>query len=108
MVFFLLLSKDSELKGRNMLIRADRENGIGPGSGKKGKGKALPAEAAARQVYVGNLSWKTSWRGLKEHCESIGPVEYCDVLVDRDGRSAGAGLVRFSEDESAAKAIAVI
>lgn len=99
--------KDSELKGRPLLIRADRENGIGPGSGKgKGKGgKPLPEEMAEKQVYVGNLSWKTNWRSLKEHCEKIGTVDYCDILVDKDGRSAGAGLVRFQELEDSKRAI---
>lgn len=98
--------KDTELNGRPLLIRADRENGQGPGS-RKGKGKSapLPEDKADKQVYIGNLSWKTSWRGLKTFCEdNFGSVEYCDILVDKEGRSAGAGLVRFHEQADADKA----
>lgn len=100
--------KDSDLNGRPLMIRADRENGQGPGSGKKGAkgaGKSLPEDKADKQVYIGNLSWKTSWKELKSFCEEhIGPVEYCDILVDKDGRSGGAGLVRFVEQADADKA----
>lgn len=97
--------KDSELKGRPLLIRADRENGTGPGSVRKGGKGTLPDEIADKQIYISNLSWKTTWKGLKSFCEEkIGPVAYCDVLANSDGRSAGSGVVRFVEQSDAEKA----
>ncbi len=43
--------------------------------------------------------------GLKDHMKEVGDVEYCDVLVGKDGRSNGSGLVRFATAEQAEKAI---
>lgn len=46
-----------------------------PGSVGKGKGKALPEDKAACQVFVGNLSFRTSWQDLKDHFKHIGDIE---------------------------------
>lgn len=73
--------------------------------GDKGKGKG-DIEADGRQVYVGNLSWETSWQDLKDHMATIGDVEYCDLLYKWDGWSSGAGLVRFKDQSDAEKAVA--
>ena len=34
----------------------------------------------ARRVYVGNLSWQTSWQTLKDRFSEVGNVRYSDVL----------------------------
>ena len=59
-------------------------------------------------MYVGNLSYRTSWQDLKDHFRQCGDIEYCDILADRSEgmiRSAGAGLIRFKTPEQAKVAI---
>ena len=59
----------------------------------------------SNRVYVGNLSWGTSWQDLKDHMREVGDVQYAKVLQDRDGRSKGCGIVEFETPEGAAEAI---
>eukprot|EP00580_Thalassiosira_gravida_P019677 CAMPEP_0201671736 /NCGR_PEP_ID=MMETSP0494-20130426/30511_1 /ASSEMBLY_ACC=CAM_ASM_000839 /TAXON_ID=420259 /ORGANISM="Thalassiosira gravida, Strain GMp14c1" /LENGTH=87 /DNA_ID=CAMNT_0048153187 /DNA_START=93 /DNA_END=353 /DNA_ORIENTATION=- len=59
----------------------------------------------SNRVYVGNLSWSTSWQDLKDHMRDAGEVQYAKVLQDRDGRSKGCGIVEFTSVEGAADAI---
>jgi RNA recognition motif-containing protein len=59
----------------------------------------------SNRVYVGNLSWSTSWQDLKDHMRDVGDVQYAKVLQDRDGRSKGCGIVEFTTVEGAADAI---
>ena len=112
---------DVELQGRPIFIREDKENGEGPGSkgyekgkggGKgpreKGKGKGKYGggkggegngkDADRRQLYVGNLSFDTSWQNLKDHMSQCGDVEYADV-------GKGWGLVRFARRGDAENAM---
>ncbi len=60
---FKFNTDDRELKGRQIFLREDKEGGKGPGSKGKGKGKPLSDDQAQRQVFVGNMSWKTTWKG---------------------------------------------
>ncbi|EGD73953.1 hypothetical protein PTSG_05647 [Salpingoeca rosetta] len=57
-------------------------------------------------VYVGNLSWSTTWPRLKEFMSEIGHVAFADVLRDMNGRSKGCGIVVFGDVETANRAIA--
>jgi len=57
-----------------------------------------------RRVYVGNLSYRTSWQNLKDHFKTIGTVLYADVLTDHRG-SKGCGIVEYENKEDAARAI---
>lgn len=59
----------------------------------------------SNRVYVGNLSWATSWQDLKDHMRDAGDVQYAKVLQDRDGRSKGCGIVEFTTVEGAKDAI---
>lgn len=59
----------------------------------------------SNRVYVGNLSWSTSWQDLKDHMREVGDVQYAKILQDRDGRSKGCGIVEFTSAEGAADAI---
>lgn len=60
----------------------------------------------ARRVYVGNLSWRTSWQDLKDHFKEAGNVVYADVLREPGSdRSKGCGIVEFETPEEAARAI---
>eukprot|EP00451_Oxyrrhis_marina_P003574 CAMPEP_0204254096 /NCGR_PEP_ID=MMETSP0468-20130131/2352_1 /ASSEMBLY_ACC=CAM_ASM_000383 /TAXON_ID=2969 /ORGANISM="Oxyrrhis marina" /LENGTH=276 /DNA_ID=CAMNT_0051227803 /DNA_START=38 /DNA_END=868 /DNA_ORIENTATION=- len=66
-----------------------------------------------RRVYVGNLSYRTSWMTLKDVFRAeCGPVLRCDVAVDESklmpgGRpcSKGWGIVEFESELDAAKAL---
>jgi RNA recognition motif-containing protein len=48
----------------------------------------------ARRVYVGNLSYRTSWQDLKDHFGQVGTVRYADVL--REGGPSGRSKVSGS------------
>eukprot|EP01098_Paradermamoeba_levis_P004761 TRINITY_DN2032_c0_g1_i1.p1 TRINITY_DN2032_c0_g1~~TRINITY_DN2032_c0_g1_i1.p1 ORF type:complete len:308 (+),score=91.65 TRINITY_DN2032_c0_g1_i1:191-1114(+) len=60
---------------------------------------------AGRQVFVGNLSYKTSWQDLKDLFKQYGNVLHADVATTRDGLSKGRGLVLFENAAEAANAI---
>jgi len=59
----------------------------------------------SNRVYVGNLSWQTSWQDLKDHMRSCGNVVYADIFQDESGRSKGCGIVEYSNREDALQAI---
>jgi len=111
---------DTELKGRKIFVREDREDGNkrGGGGGRGGgapapadKGgddsndAAAPSESSGCQLFIGNLSWETGWQDLKDHFRQIGEVERADVAVGRDGRKKGFGFIRFGNADDASKAI---
>jgi len=75
----------------------DRRPGPVSGSGSGSGG--------ARQVYVSNLPWSTSWQDLKDLFRPCGSVMRADVLLDSEGRSKGAGVVLFDSPADARKAI---
>jgi len=90
------------------------------GRGGKGGGRGLPRGQkrnrgddsgpiqVGRRIYVGNLSWKTTWMDLKDHFRQVGTVAYADVMReggDQNGRSRGCGIVEFERAEEAAAAI---
>ncbi|KAF9311743.1 hypothetical protein BG003_007060 [Podila horticola] len=58
-----------------------------------------------RRVYVGNLSYDVKWTNLKDFMREIGPVAHADVLLGRDGRSKGCGVVEYQNPEDAQTAI---
>jgi len=117
---------DSELDGRPVFVREDREDyelkaaGIVPLYGGGGGGAAAAGGGGARahhapraggggaamhggsrRVFVSNLAWTTSWQNLKDHFRSAGTVVYADVMMEPSGRSKGFGIVEF---ETAAEA----
>ena len=122
---------DTELKGRKIFVREDREDGKRGGGGApnrpppQDKKDPTPAEGASSgdaapaadstsapsdkvegsQLFIGNLSWDTTWQELKDHFGSCGTVEYSNVAIGRDGRKKGFGFVRFATKEEADVAI---
>ena len=56
-------------------------------------------------MYVGNLSYETTWQELKDRFRAAGGVVHADVVVDSEGRSRGFGTVLFGSTREAAKAI---
>lgn len=57
------------------------------------------------RVYVGNLSWQSSWQDLKDHMRQAGNVVYADVFTDDNQRSKGCGIVEYANPEEAQNAI---
>lgn len=110
--------QDTELKGRPIRLREDKVAGggyrsdRGPRGGRGGRGgrsggRGFSDEPASKgtQLYVGNLSYNTTWQDLKEHFKQAGDVVRADVKTSDNGRSKGFGIVRFSSPEDAEAAI---
>ena len=64
-----------------------------------------PESKNSCQLFVGNLSFKTSWQELKDHFRKCGQVDHADVIEGPDGRKRGFGTVRFSNIRDAERAI---
>lgn len=118
---------NTELKGRMIFVREDREAGGGggyaPGLGGKGssfggKGgaqaykptsrvsQAIRREAPADcKVFVGQLPWSIKWQALKDMCKAYGEIRRADVEEDMDGRSKGYGTVVFANADDASACI---
>jgi len=81
---------------RRQRSRSPGRRGSSPGRTRSGSGGA--------RVYVGNLSYETTWQSLKDHMGTIGRVNHADVIMNSDGRSAGGGIVEyvFASDAQAA------
>jgi RNA recognition motif-containing protein len=99
----------------DLMVGEPRGGGAGGGRGGRGQ-KRRPREnndgdgtiRVGRRVYVGNLSWKTTWQVLKDHFRNCGTVVYADVMREgggETGRSRGCGIVEFDQAEEAAAAI---
>ena len=44
------------------------------------------------KVFVGNLSFQTTWQNLKDYMRKIGKVIYAEVFTNNYGKSRGCGL----------------
>lgn len=96
------------------VIRTDdrpRRKGSGKTTGgcgsraEKGGGGNRGSVRVGKRVYVGNLSYSTSWQDLKDHFRKVGNVVYSNVMENEDGRKKGCGIVEFEKPEEAASAI---
>lgn len=119
--------QNTQLNGRPIFVREDREQGGGHHHGGGGGGyhsrphhyhnqhqhhqqhrpgfmPGTPAEEGC-QLFVGNLSWETGWRELKDHFRQCGDVDRAEVAEGTDGRKKGFGLIRFHTADDANKAI---
>ena len=66
----------------------------------------IQANAMAKRLYVGNLSYQTTSEDLQNLFEQYGPVRSAHVLSDREtGRSRGFGFVEMDDDDAAESAI---
>ncbi|KAL1523753.1 hypothetical protein AB1Y20_018680 [Prymnesium parvum] len=103
----IALLHDSELNGRSILVREDRE--AGGGGGAAGAEALRGGAAVPTSVYVGNLAWDVSWQHLKDHFKVAGHVVHADVMTEAStGRSKGCGIVTFGSAHEAAHAIALL
>lgn len=118
----VLTLNDTELSGRRIFVREDRENSSSGVSGRdypsrggrynshrsRPQGNSMISsdpESQSRRVYVGNLSWDVTWSDLKDHMRAAGDVRRADVICEHNGRSKGCGIVEFETEEGAQKAI---
>jgi len=57
-------------------------------------------------IYVGNLSYKTTDDELRQHFEQFGEVSSAKVITDREtGQSKGFGFVEMPNDSEANEAV---
>lgn len=102
----VLTLNDTELNGRQIFVREDRE---GPRSADLGRptGSHFSSgeKSQSRRVYVGNLSWDVAWQDLKDHMREAGEVVHAEVITEANGRSKGCGIVEYSTEEEAQEAI---
>lgn len=100
---------DSDLKGRMIFVREDRETGGGRGGGGGGAfhgGRGGGSRGGnSTSVYVGNLAYETSWQDLKDHMRQAGNVDQANVLQSDEGRSKGCGIVMYQNSRDAVRAI---
>jgi RNA recognition motif. (a.k.a. RRM, RBD, or RNP domain) len=75
----------------------------GPG---RGRGSSSPLGAEGTQLYVGNLSYETGWRELKDHFRQIGEVKRAEIASTSFGQSRGFGFVQFFNKADTELAIA--
>lgn len=94
----------TELKGRTIFVREDRETSSGgaPAGGAGGGGGRTSSNAS---VYVWNLTYETSWQDLKDHMRKAGNVDQATIMTDADGSSMGCGVVVYQKPFEAARAI---
>jgi len=127
--------QNTELNGRPIFVREDREQGGGGGGGghhgggggfnnnrggqggRDGGGNGGfqqqsrpgfmpgPPPVPGCQLFIGNLSWDTGWRELKDHFNQCGDVDRAEVAEGSDGRKKGFGLIRYHTAEDAENAI---
>lgn len=68
--------------------------------------ESVPMDNAnRRRVYVGNLSYASSWQDLKDHMRQAGEVNFADVFQTENGYSKGCGVVEYQTEADAQKAI---
>ncbi|NLZ67844.1 MAG: RNA-binding protein [Spirochaetales bacterium] len=63
----------------------------------------------AKNIYVGNISFKTTEDGLKDFFTQYGEVVRVKIVKDREtNRSQGYGFVEMSDDDAATAAITAL
>lgn len=68
-------------------------------------GKGGGPGSRALSVFVGNLSYSTSWQNLADHMRRAGNVDRATILSGNDGRSKGCGVVVYQHPKDAERAI---
>lgn len=96
---------NTELEGRLIFVREDREPEGGSISKFAKRASAPRGNGEGRQLYVGNLPWDTNWQQLKDLFRTVGDVERADIAEYPDGRSRGFGIIRYTNAVDALQAI---
>jgi hypothetical protein len=100
---------DTELHGRKMFVREDREVGGGknenPGRSRNdSRRESGRGDSSEVSLYVGNIPWDLSWQDLKDAFGEYDCV-FSDVGEIRNGRARGFGIVKVPNMGSAKRAI---
>lgn len=94
---------DTELKGRMIFVREDRETGQNRENNNNYHHHQRHNNFTS--VFVGNLAYECSWQDLKDHMRAAGSVDQANILTSDDGRSKGCGIVTFIKPQDAQRAI---
>jgi len=99
---------DTELKGRPIFVREDRESpGVSGETRRTRADRAPKGESSGTSVYVGNLPWDVTWHQLKDHFRANGiEARRVEVASSANGRSKGYGIVKFDNVDEANAAVA--
>jgi RNA recognition motif-containing protein len=81
---------DTDLKGRLIFVREDREGGRG-GGGRSAV--SAPADTSGCKIFVRNISKDMTWMELKDMFKEAGTVVRADVAQAPDGTGKGFGTV---------------
>ncbi|CAH0490539.1 unnamed protein product [Peronospora farinosa] len=95
----------TELEGRVIFVREDREPEGGSISKFAKRAAAPRGVGEGRQLYVGNLPWDTTSQQLKDLFRTVGELERADIAEYPDGRSRGFGIIRYTNAADASQAI---
>lgn len=101
-----------EFDGRELFIQQDlsieeREEFEEPASKRKSAARRRTQDDA-RNVFVGNVSFDTTWQFLKDHMRQAGDVEHVEIFERRDGRSKGSALVTYTSKKGARSAMKLL
>lgn len=88
---------DTELMGRSIFVREDREERRGRGTGTVG--------GQGTHVYVGNLPEDCTWQDVKDHMRQAGNVTHVKMPEDEEGNHKGFAIVEMDTNKSSARAI---
>ena len=93
------------LDGRKIFVRENRDSQRGSNDRDNAAGRG-GGDSSQHQIYVGNLSYDTTWYDLKDlFRDKIGNVEHAEVIEGADGRKKGFGIVKFTNVRDAEEAI---
>lgn len=106
----------TELNGRTIFVREDREESSNPNStstGGGGRGKSTKDrpnkndhQEGNTRVYVWNMDYETDWKNLKDHMRKAGNVHSVTILPNSEGgTSMGCAIVVYQKSHEAARAI---
>ena len=108
----VLTLNDTELRGRQIFVREDREEQRGAAAGTQHQFSSHHfsggEQSKSRRVYVGNLSWDVAWQDLKDHMREAGEVVHAEIIREHNGRSKGCGIVEFANEDDAQNAITTL
>lgn len=96
---------DTELKGRMIFVREDRETSSQSSAGAVASGGAVGRGHQNTSVYVWNLTPETSWQDLKDHMRKAGNVDSALILTNAQGESVCCGVVVYQRQQEAVRAI---
>jgi RNA recognition motif-containing protein len=112
---------DTELKGRRIFVREDREpnhedgraarpprefQSARPAAERRPRREPSEGSANSQNVFVGNLPWDITWQQLKDLFRANGlEVAHSEVMENSNGRSKGYGIVKFSSVGAAKEAV---